>query len=399
MVTSSTRDLWHCAPSGGAFYHRCVTSRADERLAAGVGLVVVLAVGVAQVVTGSSAALAIAPGRLAAWWVAYAAYLLIFLIDAELLLPAAPWSSRVNLAVQTVAGVTVWLVAPELDWTAVLFVVTGVSAAFTVSLRGVVGVVAVQAVATAVGSAMAGKNTFAVVFTTVLYACFQVFAALVVRMALRESRAKAELAAANAELGAATALLASSSRAAERLRIARDLHDVLGHQLTALALELEIASHRVDGPAAEHVARARALAKDLLADVREVVSELRDAPQGLEPALRRMVSGLPGLAVDLEVSETRLLDETRSMAVVRFVQEVVTNTLRHASASRLTVRVVSDDDGLRLEARDDGVGAARWQAGHGLTGMRERFAQLGGEVELDPGPGRGFAVAVRVPAR
>lgn len=375
----------------------CVSGR-DERLAAGSGLVAVLAVGVAMLLFTVSVTADLDPVRVWVWWIAYVVYAVVFASDADFVSRRPPWPPLVTLIVQVVSGSVVWVVYPQLSWTAVLFVVTAASAAFLLELRGVAAVVVLQSIVLAAGAAQAGLQPFDVAFLTLLYTAFQVFAAIVPRMAMRESRARAELAAANADLSAAMALLGASSRNAERLRIARDLHDVVGHQLTALTLELEIASHQVTGPAGEHVLRARGVAKDLLRDVRSVVGELRGAPQGLEPALRQVVSGLPGLTVDLEVREERPLDEARCLAVVRSVQEVTTNTLRHASATRLVVRVVSDDDGVRLTAHDDGTGATRWQIGNGLRGMRERLAQLGGELDIDPGPGRGFAVAARIPA-
>ncbi|WP_447925216.1 sensor histidine kinase [Georgenia muralis] len=92
------------------------------------------------------------------------------------------------------------------------------------------------------------------------------------------------------------------------------------------------------------------------------------------------------------------LDEERTIAVVRAVQEVVTNTVRHAAASRLEISVVSDVDGLVVRAHDDGAGARRIVPGNGLTGMRERVEELGGEVSFASAPGQGFTVTIRLPA-
>src|SRR6185437_15600813 len=98
----------------------------------------------------------------------------------------------------------------------------------------------------------------------------------------------------NSELRATRALLAESSRISERMRIARELHDLVGHHLTALSLNLEVAGHHVTEPAAEHVGKAQATAKQLLADVREVVSELRDDDTiDLTGALRSLTEGVP----------------------------------------------------------------------------------------------------------
>jgi signal transduction histidine kinase len=119
---------------------------------------------------------------------------------------------------------------------------------------------------------------------------------------------------------------------------------------------------------------------------------------GLEGALRDVVGGVPGLDVDLRVDERAPVDPADALVVVRCVQELVTNALRHAGARRLTVDVVSDDDGVTLEARDDGHGARRLALGNGLTGMSERVEHRGGVVTFDPGAGRGFGVTARIPA-
>src|SRR6185295_9696641 len=116
-------------------------------------------------------------------------------------------------------------------------------------------------------------------------------------------RARDDLARANVALIAAQDLLAQQSRVAERLRIARDLHDAVGHHLTALSLQLEVASHKADGAAAEHVHQAQSIARLLLADVRAAISAERDAaPLDLRPALERMVAATPGPRVELEIT-------------------------------------------------------------------------------------------------
>lgn len=106
---------------------------------------------------------------------------------------------------------------------------------------------------------------------------------------------------------------------------------------------------------------------------------------------------IPGLRVSLEVADDVEVGEEESAALVRAVQEIVTNTLRHAGARSLSVSVARDQDGSTLlRTQDDGQGAPRVELGHGLRGLVERFEALGGEVRLD-GQG-GFAVTARVPA-
>ncbi|MGO1226527.1 MAG: sensor histidine kinase [Brachybacterium sp.] len=126
---------------------------------------------------------------------------------------------------------------------------------------------------------------------------------------LREKRMRTELAQAHVDLKAAGILLAESTRTAERLRISRELHDLIGHQLTVLTLNLEAARHVGPDRAREHVARADAVARGLLRDVRSTVGELRTQPVDLQEALRSMVEGIPGLQVDIAVDPDLNLGE------------------------------------------------------------------------------------------
>ena len=204
----------------------------------------------------------------------------------------------------------------------------------------------------------------------------------------------------NAELRATRALLAESSRLAERMRIARELHDLIGHHLTALSLNLEVASHVCNEDAGAHVRKAQATAKHLLADVREAVSELRqDDAIDLTQALRSLTEGVPGLNVQVSMPPRfSVEDPRRAQVLLRCAQEIITNAARHAGARNLWLTFAyAGPSLLGLHARDDGRGAARPAAGNGLSGMRERLAEFGGSLVLETAPGEGFALTVRLP--
>ena len=337
-------------------------------------------------------------GETAAWWLLYATYALAFWLSDRRTESWEEVRPALALTVLTGTGTSMLLLEPTRGWTSILLVVTAVVAAFDFDRAVVVAVILVQSVASAVAAVLAGQSTSSVVVSTLAYGTFQAFAALIVSVARREAEARHELTLAHAELRATTRLLETSSRNAERLRISRDLHDTLGHRLTALALALEVASHQVDGPGRDQVDRARSIAKDLLTDVRRTVGALREAPQTLTPALEELVDSLPGLRVDLAVEETVPVDAERSLAVVRCVQELATNARRHGDATRLAVTVVNDERGLVISAADDGRGTPVVRPGNGLTGMRERFGELGGSVEFASTPGAGFRLNARVPA-
>ncbi|MCX7513587.1 sensor histidine kinase [Frateuria hangzhouensis] len=204
----------------------------------------------------------------------------------------------------------------------------------------------------------------------------------------------------NSELRATRALLAESTRIAERMRIARELHDLIGHHLTALSLNLEVASHLANDSAAEHVRKAQATARHLLSDVREAVSELRqDDAIDLTQALRSLIEGVPGLSVHVDMPPRfSVEDPRRAQVLLRCAQEIITNCAKHAGARQLWLTFAyADANQMGLHARDDGRGAAHFKPGNGLSGMRERLAEFGGSVAVDTAVSEGFALTVRLP--
>jgi signal transduction histidine kinase len=218
-------------------------------------------------------------------------------------------------------------------------------------------------------------------------------------VAQRQTEAREALRLMNSELRAAQLLLAEGERASERLRISRELHDVVGHHLTALSLNLEVASHLVEGKAAEHVRQAQSLSKQLLADVRQVVSALRGSDAvDLDHALRELVAAVPAPQIHLSLPERfRLADPGRAQVLVRLTQEILTNTMRHARARNLWIEFRIVDAVIELVARDDGRGADGVSPGNGLTGMRERLESYGGSLDIETRPGYGFVVLARLP--
>jgi signal transduction histidine kinase len=245
---------------------------------------------------------------------------------------------------------------------------------------------------------------------------FMLFAAASSFLVRSEATARDQLAAANAELLSTRALLAENSRAEERLRISRDLHDTLGHHLTALSLQLDVASRVSEGKAAEQIRQAHAVTRLLLGDVRDVVSRLREPGQlDLVQAIRSLAGQGPahghgpaeagrdgdgdGIAIHLDLPETLAVDDvSRAEILLRCVQEIITNTVRHAQARNLWIQLETRPDGIALHTRDDGRGADIVACGNGLTGMRERFEMFAGHVEFTTGRGAGFEVRGFLPA-
>ncbi|AWH36286.1 sensor histidine kinase [Stenotrophomonas sp. ZAC14D1_NAIMI4_6] len=242
---------------------------------------------------------------------------------------------------------------------------------------------------------------FEAVMQSLLYGGFSMFIFVTSLVARQQTEARDEQRRLNAELRATRALLAESARVNERTRISRELHDVLGHQLTALTLNLEVAGHLAEGQALEHVKRSHTLAKLLLGNVREVVSQLRETGAiDLAAALRPLTDNVPSLDIVLDVEEPlNVEDPQRAHVLLRCTQEIITNAVRHAQARHLWIRVYREAPGrVVVEASDDGVGAAMVNAGNGLRGMRERLQQCGGQLQVDTHPGEGFRLRATVPA-
>lgn len=218
-------------------------------------------------------------------------------------------------------------------------------------------------------------------------------------LALKQVRARAELRRVNSELLATQSLLAENTRVAERVRISRELHDLVGHHLTALSLNLEVASHLTEGKAKNHVDKAATLSRLLLSDVREVVSDMRrDGEVDLREALQMLSQGVPELMVHLDIpDELSLTDPKRAQIILRCAQELITNAARHASARNLWISLETGSEGLSLRARDDGQGAVDLMPGNGLNGMRERLKELGGRLDIATRPGAGFQVRAWMP--
>jgi signal transduction histidine kinase len=218
----------------------------------------------------------------------------------------------------------------------------------------------------------------------------------------REAETARALAQTNRELRSAQAIIANTARNAERLRISRDLHDAWGHELTALGLQLEIASH-VSEPARanDHVMKAKGLARDLLGKVRDVVSNLREAERcDLKEALEALQNSVPRPAIHIDIAPGVRVSPDQAHALVRCAQEAVTNAVKHAEASNLWLEVTPDEDGVRLVARNDGnARPTASSAGSGLKGMRERMEALGGRLAVQPGADFGFTVDAWLPLR
>ncbi|MEV4659628.1 sensor histidine kinase [Micromonospora sp. NPDC049301] len=201
----------------------------------------------------------------------------------------------------------------------------------------------------------------------------------------------------------------------ERLRIAQEVHDVVGHGLAAISMQAEIALHLLPKRPEQAETALTAISRtsrEALDELRVTLGAVRRGAErgpvpGLArlPALRDRLAGA-GLAVELRViGEPRELPAAVDLAAYRVVQEALTNVLRHAGVGSAEVTVDHRADALTVEVADRGAGASGdWlddaddgTAGHGLAGMRERVDALGGRLVLGPRPGGGFRVHAWLP--
>ncbi len=332
------------------------------------------------------------------WTLAYGALIAAY-IAVEL--DSSPGLTRRKAALLVLEGFAaqylVWLY-PSFLVTSMIVVVAW-QVAWIASLRtALLAAAALSAALVAQKCAVGGEGMSAVILIS---SCgFQLFAISAAHLARSEAAAHERLAQAHAELSATQALLTESARMGERLRISRDLHDVLGHHLTSLHVHLDVAARTAEGQSALHLGHARDIAGELLDEVRKVVRQVRVLPVDLHTTLRALAEGAADLDVRLVLPETLgALDAPRADALLRCVQELITNTRRHAGARQLRIELVQAPNGeIQLTAKDDGVGTDTDVAeGQGLAGMRERFEALGGWLAVLSRRGEGFQVSGAIP--
>ena len=235
-----------------------------------------------------------------------------------------------------------------------------------------------------------------------------VFTLLLVNALLNERTIQNRLQKANEELQRSAAQVKQLATAQERSRIAREIHDSLGHSLTALNIQLEGAiklSQRDPQKSQTLLNEAKRLGSVALQDVRQSVATLRDqspAQNSLQSQLNSLVDTLKtstGITPNINIQLLHPLPEATSMALYRLVQEGITNIVKHADATAVDLSLMVDDQGGRLLLRDDGRGfdMSQISTGFGLQGMQERAQAMGGRLTVDSRPGQGCELRVMIP--
>lgn len=329
-----------------------------------------------------------------AQWAAMIGFLLSFLAS-DLVPPSRPRWKLALFVVETLCALAVCWLAPKGGTSPALLVVLIAHLALVYPPRPVLILALLLNLALYLIMRATGHSAPLVV--TLIFAGFEGFAAMIAHYARSAEHTRDQLALVNADLLATRALLADSARDAERLRVARELHDVAGHKLTAMMLNLRALAADPGLGQRDEVQLAQRLAGELLDDIRDVVQALRDS-RGLDlaTALRALAAPMPRPALELDIDERiHLTDPALAETLLRLVQEALTNSARHADAERVQVSIHRDGDHLQVRVEDDGRVRGALREGNGLAGMRERIAAAGGSLSF----ARNERGAMRIEAR
>lgn len=338
----------------------------------------------------------IAPEHAIAGWLLLAMFTAGFLLH-DAVASRHPRMGHALLALQPLPALGLIALTPRVGTASVLLVIWTAAIVMTWSpRRALFAVVAADIGVYLILRAAGHPSPLTLVL---LYAGFQAFAALCAHYATTAERARDRLALVNADLLATRALLADSARDAERLRVARELHDVAGHKLTALTLNLRALASDPDMAARSEVRIAQQLAAELLGDIRGIVQAMRDS-RGLDlaTALRALAAPLPRPRLDLQIAPDVHIDDARTAeTVLRLVQEALTNSARHADAETVAVRLHYDGAHLHIDINDDGRLRGPVREGNGLSGMRERVRDAGGTLDVQRSPQGSLSIAASLP--
>ena len=240
----------------------------------------------------------------------------------------------------------------------------------------------------------------------VIYGTGIVFVAVFTRVAASERDARNALAEANQLLRDHASQVEELATTKERNRLAREIHDSVGHYLTVVNVQIGAARTMLDqdrSRALEHLATAQSLTQEGLAEVRHSVAALRASPTESRPLPEALTSLVDqwraaGLNASFRQSGTvRTLRPQSNLTLYRAGQEALTNVAKHANATIVSVRLNYVEDRTRLTIEDNGVGATDSEGGFGLLGIRERVQLLNGSVRVSTDAGKGFILEVEVP--
>jgi two-component system, NarL family, sensor histidine kinase DesK len=337
-------------------------------------------------------------------FLAPATAILILLFSLVVMAPGPPRRDRaatVSMVTIIVLGVSIVIVG-GLNWVGAIFITGAVAGRLAQSTRGAVaGAACCSAAGLGVGlyHGVNYGNSLELILGPALAAFFAYAAARRAELVgkLRQTRAE----------------LARMAVADERLRIARDLHDLLGHSLSLITLKAELAGRVIGADpdrAAREIADLETVARRSLGEVRAAVTSYRQPTLATELAEARQMLTAAGMDCEIRAPAHVELAPDAEALLAWTVREGATNAVRHSGARRVTITITTTADEVTAEVADDGVGPA-WDSvpdsgppgpgghGSGLTGLTERAGQFGAQISAGEGhAGKGFRLLVRVPA-
>lgn len=242
-------------------------------------------------------------------------------------------------------------------------------------------------------------SPYSAMISLAAYGAFQLFALLVLCYADEAESMANELRLVNADLVATRSLLGESARDQERLRLSRELHDVAGHKLTALRMNLRALKARPELGQSRELTQSDELAAELLDDLRAVVRQLRKGDGlSLEEGFRALALPMANLGLEVDIEPAvRVQRVEQAEVLLSVVQEGLTNAARHGRARKAWLRLRRIDDALVLQLDDDGQLDWPIEEGMGLNGMRERLESLDGGLELAPSEHGGLRIRASLP--
>lgn len=251
------------------------------------------------------------------------------------------------------------------------------------------------------------NGLISVAISSFLFWTFNLFGIVMINSNLREREARLQTEMINSKLVATQSLLNEAVKQNERIRIARNIHDLLGHHLTALTINLQVAARQSEGEVKKNIDQCHQLAKLLLSDVREAVSDIRDKGKlDLATSINNILVAIPTLHAQVDVDENvNVSDMHVADTIIKCVQESITNTLRHANGKHLEIALKYSEQSdntqakqIELTIQNDGKMPSKITLGNGLTGIKERLFALQGSAEFALESGKFFTrILIPVP--
>ena len=337
---------------------------------------------------------------LSEYWVITAACFAIFYLcfhwaTREAPLPNEPKLRVILVAIQFITIVGLYFLVPY-NFVAILMVLWAAQLPYFMPLNKAITASPIIALPHFLVYQFYWQDNFAWL-SAVLFWTFIIFSMTMMGTQLREARARENEQRINRELRATQALLTEAGKQTERTRIARNIHDLLGHHLTALTINLQVAERKSAGEVQSLIEKSRSIAQLLLADVREAVSEIRESDvMDIAPAIAALNVTIPSKTVELDYpSPLEINNIYVAEAILALIQESLTNFMRHSSGDHYQATVSKNGHFINVVITDNGKLKHDIAKGNGINGLAERVSLAGGTLQFLAAPSFGIRAEFR----